>query len=300
VKIRYKLVQNEATPVKLPQKPDEAQAELSPVERFQTTLQQAVDSKNKDALLALFNMEGVNAEDKKSIASVIDKIISWPGVKVECRRRTQSEPILIDRDGKKFTLNGKRTLHVSFHNTDPSLNKFNGPVFDGGQTSHGMRVLMQVETNQPAALSAQAVSDVGKGLFELHGVADAAGPTTMDYSLPQRSGGTETVHLESEVLLDYLALRSVKVEHDANGSCLRFTLDEEGARRFAGITVRRLGKRIGIIVDGKLLSAPVVRDPIFGGSLSISEDFSEQEANNLAAKLNEAIRMAPSGLIQKP
>jgi len=165
-----------------------------------------------------------------------------------------------------------------------------------------MRILLQVEASQPAAASANAISKAEKGLFEIHGVANAAGPTTTDCSLPPRNGKTEIVHLESAVLLDQNSLRSVKVEHDENCYYLRLTLDEEGAKRFGDITARRIDKRIGIVADGKLLSAPVVKDPIFGGSIMITGNITEKEANDLAAKLNNAIRMSPSAAseTQKP
>jgi predicted Ser/Thr protein kinase len=274
------------------QKAVDAPAELSPVERFQAALQQDADRRDKDALLSRFNLEGTDAKVKEEATRLVDRILAWPGVKVECRQRAVTEQPLGESewDGKKYTLNGKPTLHVSFHNTDPLLNKSNGPIFSGGQTAHGMRVLLWVQTSQPAARLEPAVADVGKGLFAIHGVAETAGPTTTDYPLANRQSEPETVHLEPAVLLDYLALKSVKVEHDANGYSLLLTLDEEGTRRFAEITARRLGKRIGIVVDGKLRSAPVVRDIIFGGSFTVGGDFTEQEANRLAAKLNQAIR----------
>ncbi|MDD5351320.1 MAG: protein kinase, partial [Chthoniobacteraceae bacterium] len=271
------------------QKPATVQRELSPIERFQAALQRAADCKDKAALLALINSEGVSAEDRKSMASVINQILSWPGVKVECRQRSQTEPLLVERNGKTYTLNGKWILNAAFHNTDPALDKWNGPIFQGGLTPKGMRILTQIEANGDAARSARSISDSRVGLFEIHGVADAAGPHTQDYSLPQRNGETETLHLESAVLLDSLAVRSAKVEQTATGYSLRIALDEDGTRRFAEITARRLDKRIGIIVDGKLLSAPVVKDPIFGGNLTIGGDLTEQEARQLAAKFKKAL-----------
>ena len=267
----------------------------SPLDQFQAALQKAVDSKDKAALLALFNMEGVDAktqaEDKAALDPVIDKIFSWPGVKVECRHRPESKPALAERDGKKFTLNGQWTFGVSLNNTAPSLSKSQGYVFPAGQTPNGMRILMQVEANQPVAeaalKAAQVDSDAMRGLFEIHGVANAAGPTTKDYPLPTRGGNTETVHLEPAVLLDYTALRSVTVGHDQNGYSLRLTLTDDGKQRFADITARHLDKRIGIVIDGKLLSAPVVKEPILGGVLMVTGNgnLTEQEANDLASKL---------------
>lgn len=292
VKIRYKLVQNEATPVKPPQKSAEAEAELSPVERFQAALQQAVDSKNKEALLALFNREGIDAETKAdfqdSILPLFDQMFSWPGVRVKCERRSDVQPESWKRNGKQYAYNGKLLLSAAFQNTDP-MHKGQGPIFQAGLTPKGMRLLLPVAASQPAAQWAQNASELGSELLSVHGVAANAGPDTKDYPITMHDGQTETVHLEKSVLLDWLNVRSVKPEPNGNGDySLRVTLDEEGTRKFAEITARRLEKRIGIVVDGRLLSAPRVKDPIFGGNFTVGNQ-SEQQARDLAAKLTKAI-----------
>ena len=140
-------------------------------------------------------------------------------------------------------------------------------------------------TPSPVPASAKAAQN----LFELHDVASVAGPTTKGYTFPQHNGETETIPLESAVLLNQDAIQSVKAEQDANGYSLRITFNDEGAKRFANITTNRIGKRIGIIVNGKLQSAPVVRDAILGGGVMLTGNFTEQEANDLASKLNTAI-----------
>jgi preprotein translocase subunit SecD len=127
-------------------------------------------------------------------------------------------------------------------------------------------------------------------VFELRAVAEGPSPTTEEYSLPQSDGTAETLNLESAVLLDRAALKSATVEKDQQGSpTIRIVLTQVGAKRFGEITERYRGKRLGIVVGGKLLSAPVVKEAMHGSSLEISGNFTEQEAADLAAKLNAAV-----------
>ena len=50
-----------------------------------------------------------------------------------------------------------------------------------------------------------------------------------------------------------------------------------------------INKRLAIVLDGHLYSAPVIRSEISGGKAQITGSFTEEEANALAAKINDAI-----------
>lgn len=64
-----------------------------------------------------------------------------------------------------------------------------------------------------------------------------------------------------------------------------FRLDAVGARQFAAVTRAHVGTPFAIVLDGKVLSAPVIREPIIGGSGQISGGFTAAEAAALAAQL---------------
>jgi preprotein translocase subunit SecD len=64
---------------------------------------------------------------------------------------------------------------------------------------------------------------------------------------------------------------------------LRF--NARGARRLAHITEENVGKPFAIVLDDRVLSAPVIREPITGGSGQISGDFTLEEANSIAMML---------------
>jgi hypothetical protein len=68
-------------------------------------------------------------------------------------------------------------------------------------------------------------------------------------------------------------------------------LSDEGAAQFADLTRRGLGRPLPISVDGAVISAPVVREPITGGSVRISGFGSRKEAEAIAARLTQALQL---------
>lgn len=76
-------------------------------------------------------------------------------------------------------------------------------------------------------------------------------------------------------------------------------LNDEGAKLFAEITKRNVGKRVAIFLDGTVISAPVVRDEIQGGKAVISGGFSIQEAKELANRLNAGALPVPISLVSQ-
>ena len=60
---------------------------------------------------------------------------------------------------------------------------------------------------------------------------------------------------------------------------------EEGTKKFADATTANVGKQIAIIYDNQIVSAPVVNEPITGGQCSITGNFTQDEAYNLASTI---------------
>ena len=101
---------------------------------------------------------------------------------------------------------------------------------------------------------------------------------------------TETLNVEKRVSLDQTALKSADVSKSWGGcSQIDFSLTSGGTERFAEITGRNTGKRLAIVIDGRLITAPVIQSPIASGKGQITGNFTEQEAKDLAAKINRAI-----------
>lgn len=77
---------------------------------------------------------------------------------------------------------------------------------------------------------------------------------------------------------------------DEQGWGVALQLDREGATLFGQLTEAHVGKRFAILLDGKVQSAPVIREPIYGGHASITGDFNEEEVRNLASVLENPLQ----------
>jgi preprotein translocase subunit SecD len=78
-----------------------------------------------------------------------------------------------------------------------------------------------------------------------------------------------------------------------------FTFDSTGSRRFADITRANVGRPFAIVLDDKVLTAPVIREPITGGRGQISGSFNAQSASDLAALLRAGALPAPLTVVEE-
>lgn len=78
-----------------------------------------------------------------------------------------------------------------------------------------------------------------------------------------------------------------------------FAFNSVGSKIFADITRQNSGKRFAIVLDNKLLSAPVINEPITGGSGIISGSFTVESANELALLLRAGALPAPLTIIEE-
>src|SRR3569623_888200 len=78
-----------------------------------------------------------------------------------------------------------------------------------------------------------------------------------------------------------------------------FRFITSGARKFAEATQENVGKPFAIVLDNEVISAPVIREPIIGGSGQISGSFTAQSANDLAILLRAGALPAPLTIIEE-
>ncbi|MEO8113575.1 MAG: protein translocase subunit SecD, partial [Phenylobacterium sp.] len=74
---------------------------------------------------------------------------------------------------------------------------------------------------------------------------------------------------------------------------VQFRFNGIGSRRFGDVTSQNVGKRFAIVLDKKVISAPVINGPITGGSGMITGNFTEQSANDLSILLRAGALPAP-------
>ena len=97
----------------------------------------------------------------------------------------------------------------------------------------------------------------------------------------------EAFYLHNEVLVNQYDVESASVVNQLGQPAVELILTSEGAKKFALLTAQNIGKRCGMMLNGKLLSAPIIRDSISGGRAVVSGIFTESEAEAIAKGLNE-------------
>ena len=90
-----------------------------------------------------------------------------------------------------------------------------------------------------------------------------------------------------------------RLDTQTNQPIVSFTLDRLGAQKFGRVTTSSVGQRLAIILDNKVISAPSIREPITGGSGTISGNFTFQEATDLALLLRSGSLPTPINIIEE-
>ncbi len=80
---------------------------------------------------------------------------------------------------------------------------------------------------------------------------------------------------------------------------VNFTFDGVGTRRFADVSTANTGKRFAIVLDDKVISAPVIREPITGGRGQISGNFTAKSAQDLSVLLRAGALPAPLTVVEE-
>ncbi len=126
----------------------------------------------------------------------------------------------------------------------------------------------------------------------------------------QDSFGVEKLQYEDSLNEDFVSKRIIlsgdnlldaqpRMNNQSNETVVSFTLDRVGAKRFGKATSSNIGKQLAIVLDGKIISAPVIRDTIASGSGQISGGFTFQSATDLALLLRSGALPAPLNIIEE-
>ena len=113
--------------------------------------------------------------------------------------------------------------------------------------------------------------------------------------------GTPAVNVSKRIIIsgENLLDAQPKMDTQNNQTIVSFTLDRVGAKRFGKATSAGIGKQLAIVLDGKIISAPVVRDTIASGAGQISGGFTFQSATDLALLLRSGALPAPLEIIEE-
>jgi len=144
-----------------------------------------------------------------------------------------------------------------------------------------------------------------KLLDDKHTVADALrqGPPAGDEILygPPQAGGPPPYLVESPVLMTGDVVTDARVREGGRmeGPYVEVRLNRRGTDIFAALTSQNVGRNLAIVLDGTVYSAPVIKEPIPGGDVQITGNFSFEEAHNLAIVLRSGSLPAPVEIIEE-
>lgn len=171
--------------------------------------------------------------------------------------------------------------------------------------------------SKTAHLEFKIVSDDDKLLRQAIEAANPPAPKTPEapvpatpaampegYELKEISGDgqelSQTLLLEKNPVLTGEHLTNATVGFDQYGQAIvEFELDKEGAKVFDDVTFRNVGKRLAIVLDGKVNSAPVIRDRIPSGRGQISGNFTAAQASDLSLTLRAGALPAPVRVVEQ-
>jgi len=92
----------------------------------------------------------------------------------------------------------------------------------------------------------------------------------------------EEFFLHTDAVLSNADIASARVVAHGGEPAVEITLTPEGGERFARVTEEHVMKRMAIVVDGKLVAAPIIRAAIPGGKAIIHGNFDDKEARRIA------------------
>ena len=167
----------------------------------------------------------------------------------------------------------------------------------------GNRILVELPGIDDPARIKRLLGQTAKMTFHLlaeQAVATATAPPGTRL-LPSAEHPGEKMLVRTKVEVDGSHLRDASANADNRTGewVVHFTFDSVGAKRFAEITRANVGKPFAIVLDGKIISAPVIREPITGGQGQISGRFTAQSANELAVLLRAGALPAPLTVVEE-
>jgi len=209
---------------------------------------------------------------------------------------TPTEPALVERV--------RQTVDQSIQIIERRVNEL-GLVEPIIQRQGASRILVQVPGLQDPSRLKEIIGKTAKLDFRMVDLsmtpeqALASHPPT-DSEILDGEGGSKYL-IDKRVLVSGGDLVDAQPGFDQrNGQpIVNFRFNSSGARKFAEVTKANVGKPFAIVLDNKVISAPVINEPIPGGAGQISGNFTVQSANDLAILLRAGALPAPLTVVEE-
>jgi len=166
------------------------------------------------------------------------------------------------------------------------------------------RILVQVPGLKDPSHLKEVLGKTAKMTFRL--VDATASPSAVpigdEVLYEEEKDGTKTPYVvERRVMVSGDRLTDARSGFDSrNGEpVINFRFDSVGAKKFGDVTKDNVGRPFAIVLDNKVLSAPVIREPILGGQGQISGNFTVQQTTDLSSLLRAGALPAPLKVIEE-
>ncbi|MBL8269923.1 protein translocase subunit SecD [Steroidobacter sp.] len=165
------------------------------------------------------------------------------------------------------------------------------------------RILVQLPGMQDPASIRTLLGSTAKLTFHRVESSEARGQATPRIGQIRVPATDEPVDyiLQQRPMLqgERLTQASAGLDSRTGGPVVSFRFDDVGAKAFAQITRDNVGRQFAIVLDGKVISAPVIQEPILGGSGQISGNFTMAETSSLAALLRAGALPVPLQIVEE-
>lgn len=167
------------------------------------------------------------------------------------------------------------------------------------------RILLQLPGLDDPERIKRLLGQTAKLSFRL--VDDSVGPAELlsgrvpaaSERLPMAENPGQYMAVRKRVMVSGDTLVDSQPSFQNGEAVVSFRFDSVGAKRFGDATKENVGRPFAIVLDGKVISAPVIREPILGGSGVISGSFTVQTASDLALLLRAGALPAPLHVIEE-
>ncbi len=234
------------------------------------------------------------------------------------------EVVSTEKDGEKRTvvlkLPDAETTNIEKMATDQALETIRNRIDEFGVNEPDIRlqgenrIQVQLPGIQDTQRAKELIGKTARLNFQLVDetadikAAESSGPPPGDELLYQikkdpGTGATTRVPflIRKRVLLDGSSLTDARVMIDSqfNEPYVSIEFDRKGAKIFERITGENIKKRLAIVLDRTVYSAPVIQDRIAGGQARITGNFTTEEARDLAIILRAGALPAPVKIIEE-
>ena len=223
---------------------------------------------------------------------------------------------------KEFSINNNSNLFILELNENSLKEKYRSAVSQSIEIIRrridGLGVTepsIQRQGNNRILLEVPGMDDPQR-LKDLLGQTAKLNFRMVDTSISANEARQTRIPGRSEILSDangfeYLVMKKVLVSGErlvdaqasfdqaTNAPIVNFRFDSLGGKYFAKATSENVGKPFAIILDNEVISAPVIRTPILGGSGQIEGGFTVEEANNLSILLRAGALPAPLEILEE-